>query len=153
MDPILDQGTESMGMGLSRYARADLYEAARWGKFLSIVGFIGIGLIVLIGLGMGMFMSTMGGGLGGNSGMGMMMGGGVMMFLYVLIGALYFFPILYLYRFSTKARYALDNENQQEMDESFTNLKSMFKFMGILTIVMLSLYAIGILFAIVGLAL
>ena len=59
MDPILDQGTDQqgLGLGLGQLTRSDLYEAARWAKFLAIVGFVSLGLLVLMGL---FFLVTMG---------------------------------------------------------------------------------------------
>ena len=53
-----------------------------------------------------------------------------------------FFPCLYLYRFSVKMQSAVKAVSQENFDESLMNLKSMFKFYGIFTIVILSFYAL-----------
>ena len=148
MDPILDRGTDYGIVNFSAHLRDNLYEAARWGKFLAIVGFVFIGLMVLLGLGMGIFMSSMSSQLGPDSGMAMF-GSGLMTFFYVLIAVLYFFPTLYLFRFSTDAMAAIQSDSQRKMEQSFANLKSLFKFMGILTIILLCFYGISLLFGLI----
>jgi hypothetical protein len=61
-----------------------------------------------------------------------------------------FFPALFLFNFSTKMRRALGNNDQPVMVESLKNLKSYFKYYGILAIIGLSFYALVILAAIIG---
>ena len=120
-------------------------ETAKWSKFLSIIGFIGSGLMVIIGLFASAVMSSMfntyGSGAGGFSSITF----GIM---YVLMGALYFVPSLYLYNYSNKMKLALATSNAVELEEAFLNQKSLFKFWGVLTIVIISFY---LLFAIFGL--
>lgn len=68
------------------------------------------------------------------------------MFIGMVLGSLlYFFPCLYLYRFSAQAKIAVEAEDQESLTSSMQNLKSMFKFMGILTIILISLYILGLL--------
>ena len=62
--------------------------------------------------------------------------------IYVLIGLLYFFPVFYLFKFSSKVRTALATKNTQELDAAFENLKSHYKFIGILMIITLSIYVL-----------
>ena len=122
-----------------------LSETAKWGKFLSIIGFIMCGLLVIIALFIGVIMGTTFSKLEGAGAIG----GGMSIFvtvLYLAIAVLYFFPCLYLFRFSTKMKKALYENNQVELTSSFENLKSCFKFMGIMTIVLLSIYALAFLF-------
>jgi len=61
---------------------------------------------------------------------------------YLFIGALYFFPIYYLYKFSTNIKSALYNNNEGSEEKAFENLKSHYKFMGIFMIVLLAFYLI-----------
>jgi hypothetical protein len=74
------------------------------------------------------------------------MSGGLITLLYLGGALLYFFPILYLFRFSTKAKTALNSGSDLELTEAFQNLKSHYKFVGILTIVMIGLYIVFFLF-------
>jgi hypothetical protein len=62
--------------------------------------------------------------------------------VYLICALLFFFPCLYLYRFSVKMKLALASVSQENFDTSLQNLKSLLKFYGILTIVMLSIYAL-----------
>jgi hypothetical protein len=117
-----------------------LKEASRWAKFLAIVGFVLCGLIVLVGF----FAGTIFGYVFekfGNQSAGYF-GGGFFLVIYLLMALLYFFPCLYLYRFGSKAQLALKLNDANQMAISFRNLKSLFRFLGILTIIMVSLYAL-----------
>lgn len=117
-----------------------LSETAKWAKFLSIMGFITTGIIVIFALFAGVIFKTAFASLG-NSGMGS--GVSVLIsFVYIAFALLYFFPCLYMFRFSTKMQTALAENNQLELTNAFENLKSAFKFVGIMTIVILALYAL-----------
>ncbi len=61
-------------------------------------------------------------------------------FIYAVFGFIYFFPIYYLFKFSTNMKEALLHSNEENIDEAFINLKSHYKFMGIFTIVFISIY-------------
>jgi hypothetical protein len=75
-------------------------------------------------------------------------GAGSITLVYVLIGLLYFFPCLYLFNFSSKMQIALRNNDQELLNQSFKNLKSCFKFIGILTIIVISIYLLVIIVSI-----
>lgn len=117
-----------------------LAEAAKWGKFLSIVGFILCGFMALAGLFAGSMMSTIMS--GATDGVGSAIGGGVFTVIYFLMALLWFMPCLYLYRFSTKAQSAIRANEQSELVDSMKNLKSCFRFMGIMMIILLAFYAL-----------
>jgi len=120
-----------------------LAETARWGKFLAIVGFVAIGLMALGGIFFGSVLANLTGGVGLISPMFITM-------MYLILAALYFFPVLYLFRFSTKMQVALRSDNEAELTSSFQNLKSLYKFMGILTAIILGIYALIFVFAGIG---
>jgi len=129
------------GLMIDNESQAYLKETSKWAKFLAIVGFIMAGFMVLMGLFMGTIMSTMGGGMGGE-----IPGFPVWTFsvLYILFAILYIMPMLYMYRFASKIQTALVQQNQVVLNSAFENLKSLFKFAGIMTIIMLALYALMI---------
>jgi hypothetical protein len=116
-----------------------LSEIAKWARFLSIVGFVMCGLLIVFALFAGT-MATLNP-LGGTMGAG----GFMQIVLLIAMVALYFFPCLYLFNFAKKMQLALRNNDQINLNDSFRNLKSNFKYVGILTIVILSFYAIGLL--------
>jgi SNF family Na+-dependent transporter len=70
--------------------------------------------------------------------------------IYLLLGLLYFFPTLYLYNFSQNIKKALVDSSQQNLDLGFENLKSFFKFIGVFSIVTISLYILLFVFAAVS---
>jgi tellurite resistance protein TehA-like permease len=68
----------------------------------------------------------------------------IMGLFYILMAVIYFFPAVYLYRFATASADAIEKLNEDTLEEGLENLKSLFRFTGILMIIMFSLYAIGI---------
>ena len=127
-----------------------LNEASRWSRFFAILGFIYIGLLLLFGILFGSFGSSLMQGASGELEMPLRLSGVFISFLLILIAAILFVPVLYLFNFSSKMRRALRNNDQAILTDSLKNLKSFFKFYGILAIVVLSLYGIAIIAAVVG---
>lgn len=127
-----------------------LQAVAKWGKFLAIVGFVMIGLMVLGAIFGGLFMGNMLHEADDATGVASFLNSGIFALIYLPFAVLYFFPVLYLYRFSSKMQEALHLQDEALLADSFANLKSLFKFMGILTIIMLAFYGLGILFMLLG---
>jgi len=118
-----------------------LKETSSWTYFLSILGFVGIGLMVLVGLFLSFMMGNMPGANPYESiGMNMSYIG----IIYVALAVFYFFPVLYLFNFSRKIKSALSSKNNEELTSAFSNLKSHYKFVGILAIILISLYVLMI---------
>lgn len=117
-----------------------LGETAKWAKFLAIVGFVFCGIMAIIAVFAGSLMSTAFGSMGGDGGMS----GIFVTLLYLVIAALYFFPCLYLFHFANKMQRALRQNDQGSLTDSFRNLKSCYKFLGILMIIVLAFYAIAL---------
>lgn len=121
-----------------------LGETARWAKFLSIVGFILCGLMLIFALFIGTILTTISRIGNSDSFNGSIGGSGAFFSAYlIVIALLYFFPCLYLFNFSMKMQHALRNNDQTNLNAAFGNLKSCFKFVGILTIIVLSFYLLG----------
>ena len=114
-----------------------LQQTQKWARFLGILGFVFTALIILMGLGMGALMSNV-------MKTQLPVTGPVMMIFYVLIGLIYFFPSLYLYRYGTSLGTALRHHDQAALTHAFRNEKSLFKFMGIMMVVALVFYALAI---------
>lgn len=117
-----------------------LNETQKWSKFLAIVGFIGIGLLVIISISMVFFVSNAFGGMEDSP-----LSGGLFGIIYLLMAALYFFPVYYMYKFSKHMKTALSNNDTENIGEAFKFLKSQYKFMGIYTIICLGVYLLSIL--------
>jgi hypothetical protein len=142
-----NQNTSLFGLGIDATAKTHLSEAARWAKFLAIVGFVLIGIMILAGLFMGSIIGTMMRGVGGNEYGGAAGGimGSFLFIFYILIALVYFFPCLFLFHFANKMKLALASSDQDTLNSSFQNLKKMFRFLGILMIICLALVAIQLL--------
>jgi hypothetical protein len=134
MDPIDKNYSNDDSMRINEASKAFLLETAKWAKFLSIVGFVMLGLIVLGALIAGAAGAAFGG-IGA-------MGGGLIAFIYILVAVLYFFPIFYLFKASVALKEGLLANDESSVTNGFENLKSHYKFVGILMIVMLSIYAL-----------
>lgn len=118
-------------------------ETVKWAKFLAICSFVGLGLMVLVGV-VFLFLSV-----SVKVPSETQISTSILGILYILIAALYFFPSIYLYRFATASAEAINTLNDDTLEEGLENLKSLFRFTGILMIIVLSLYAVGFILAIV----
>jgi hypothetical protein len=118
-------------------------ETVKWAKFLAICSFVGLGLMVLAGV-VFLFLSV-----SVPVPSETKLSTSILGILYILIAALYFFPAIYLYRFATASAEAINTLNDDTLEEGLENLKSLFRFTGILMIIVLSLYAVGFILAIV----
>lgn len=123
-----------------------LMETASWGKFLAILGYVGLGFLLILSLLMIFGMSFLSNSLNGMSqlyqtGSLSLVSVGMM---YILIIAIYFFPIYFLHIFSLRIKSGLLTNNAPDMELAFKNLKSLFKFMGVVSIVVLSIYVLAL---------
>lgn len=126
----MEQSQEINGtLALSEKSLEYLTETRKWTNFLSILGFIGIGLMILIGLVAGIASSASRGGFGI-----------LASFIYIVFGGLYLIPIYHLYKFSNEIKQAIDYRRNYSVESAFESLKSHYKFIGIFTIVIISLY-------------
>lgn len=132
---------DSFELQFTEQAQRFYSETAKWATFLSIIGFLGSAFMVLIGLVMFAMGSAIGSGMG-NSPMAGMFSGGLFGGFYLVFALINFFPAYYMYKFASKAKAALNNNDTATLTESFENLKSYFKFTGIAVIVVIALYAL-----------
>ncbi|HEU0226211.1 MAG TPA: DUF5362 family protein [Arachidicoccus soli] len=137
---LLEEEKETLHF--SENVKTSLAYTTVWTKFLAIAGFIMIGLLILVGIGIAFtasvastIMPTPYRGLGA-------LGSTFIIILYVIIGALYLYPTNQLYHFSKKMKLALVESNQQLLEEALEHQRRMFKFIGILLIVILCIYAL-----------
>ena len=104
---------------LDQNARSFLLETCKWARFLSILGFIGIGFMVIGGIVFGSFMGLMASKVNSGAEQGILiLSGGMTTVIYVIIAIMYTFPVLYLFRFSTKTKYALLSENMESLNSA-----------------------------------
>lgn len=133
---------ESFELQLNNEAVGALKESAKWSLFLAILGFVGIGFMVIAGIFMSTMMAAIPSGAMGNSPFGAMKGviGGV----YIVMALLYFFPIYYLFKYASGMKTALQSNDSNLLSNALVYLKSHHKFLGVSAIVVISLYFIMI---------
>ncbi len=120
----------------------------KWAKFFTVLGSVGIGLMFIIGLIMvitGIASNSMGTSLGFEGFTFSIMG-----IIYVIIAIIYILPVIFLNKFSNSLKNAIEYTNNNELQTAFQNLKSLFKFCGICTIVFISVYILIILIALIA---
>lgn len=139
---------ESFELQFTQQAQNFYRETSKWATFLAILGFLGSGFMVIIAFIMFAMGSIIGEGMGNNP-MAGMFSGGIFGGVYILFAIINFFPALYMFKFASKAKTALNNNSTTELTESFENLKSYFKFTGIAVIVVIALYIVLIIGAVV----
>jgi len=61
---------------------------------------------------------------------------------YLVLALIYFFPVYYLLQFANKMKKALSTKNEETLTNAFEMLKSHYKFIGVFTIITISLYAL-----------
>jgi Family of unknown function (DUF5362) len=141
-----DQNSSLFSLNVDSQSKSFLTESAKWGKFLSIVGFIACTLIVIVGIYLAANYKEFENSYNRYSTQRSSVGGlGVgMAIAYIVVALLYFFPCLYLYRFSSHMKTAIASDDQANLTVAFQNLKSMFKFVGVFTLIIIALWVLGL---------
>jgi hypothetical protein len=138
----MENNSEIRKIEIEQDTLKDLDTTRKWSMFMAILGFIGIGILVIVGLFAGVFLTvfkSQGTGLGISE---------ALVFLIVLVfAAIYFFPILYLFKFSKHTSNAVKTLDKQELHIAFRNLKRYYVYMGIIIIVILVLYVLAFVIA------
>lgn len=150
MNPF-DKDMREDGLQMSQPSMEFLESSAKWARFLAILGFIGIGLMVIASLFMivaGSALSSRSYRYGGGGLMGMPFG--MVGIIYLVMAVLYFFPVLYLNNFASKMLNAIVMRDQVQLESSFENLRNHYRFVGILTIVLIGLYFLMILIGVMA---
>jgi hypothetical protein len=130
--------------------RSYIYETAKWSKFLSIVGFVVTGIMILFSFSAEALISTMNGKVGAANNPWAALGGGFLTVVFLLSALLYFYPSLLMFKYANSAKQAVLYGDQPALSEAMSKMKSFFKFWGIITITILGLYIISFLLGIVA---
>ena len=131
-------------MQLSEQAKKYLLEASKWANFIAIVGFIAIGLLIIMSFSIGTILANLPeGSLGGLSPR-------FFSFFYLIAAGVYFIPVFFLFQFGQKTKQALMQDDHNLLTFGLKKLRSHYKFIGILFIVFISLYIFLILFGAFG---
>ncbi|MFN8239213.1 MAG: hypothetical protein U0X39_00440 [Bacteroidales bacterium] len=133
---------------------AHLNTTRKWTMFLAILGFVFLGLMLIIGVTAGSLVKGMLSGLSGMQGMEGMEGmegvdvagaagglaGGLMIFFILIFAVIYFFPLFYLLKYSSHSKKAVETLDANELTLALKFMKKYWVYMGILIIVLLAIY-------------
>ena len=147
-EEMMNQG--SAAMTVTEGMKKDLLSAAKWTKFLCIVGCVGLAIIVLMAFFM-MFFGSMASKIFAGTPFGAALG-----FLYLILAAIYIYPLIKGFQFANATKAACLSNDEQLLARGIAGLNDLLKYMGVLTIIVLSLYVIALIFglgiAAIGLA-
>jgi hypothetical protein len=126
-----------------------LTTAAKWAKYLAIIGFVTAGFMVLGGGAFSVFYATLGR-EPGNTGPMSLFTPSMLGAMYVVIALIYIWPVIYLNKFSNQTTRAIRTVDTKQLTRAFRNLKRLFQYIGIITIVVLIIYFIVIIALVVA---
>ncbi len=135
MEPI----SEERKMEISPETLNNLNATRKWTMFLSVFGFIFLGLLLAFGLVTSTFLTvfklkeT-------NPDITEM----VMIIGFFTAAVINFFSILFLFRFSIHIRDAVHEHDTGKLDKAFKNLRTFFAYIGIIVIIALSIYIVAL---------
>jgi len=122
---------------ITNAAKEYLNSTASWTNFFAILYFIGIGFCVLAGI----LMMALGSLIERASEYSSLPSGfpSLLGVFYFVVAIILYFPASYLLRFSQKTKRTLANHNTRLLEEALQNMKSFWKFCGIVAIIWLAL--------------
>ena len=127
--------SEEKKMEISHETLINLNATRKWTTFLSVFGFITIGLFLFVILATGTFLTTF-----KLKETNPDIQELVMIIALIAIAVIYFFSVLFLFRFSKYTRDAIHNRDIKKLEKAFKNLRSYFTYIGIILIIALALY-------------
>lgn len=134
-------GSTDRDRAILNYIRKSLRATWPWTRLLSVLGFIGTGLMILAGLGL----------MVGESFIPVSEKAPPLVFmgiLYVLTSVLYLVPSIWLSKFSSATSSFLKSGDAIELGKAIAYQKSFWKFIGILVLVSIVLTVVGVIAAI-----
>jgi len=128
------------GPGISPRTSEALRRTRPWVMFMSILMWVGVGFM-LIG-GVFMLFAGVAGSAFGETGLpeGVMFV--VLAMVYGLMAFLYIFPAIFLWRYASRIGRMLSTASVSELEGALEAQKSFWKFIGIMTIVVMAFYAV-----------
>ncbi len=135
------------GLSVTSAMLAHLRLTRPWVSFISVLGFIGLGAVIIAALATLLVGSTVPG-LG--SALPVLAGGGA---FYLVFAAVYFVPIWAMHRFASSLTRLLFDGSQTALEAAIAHLHALWKTLGVIAIVGMGLGLVfSIVFAAAGLA-
>ena len=112
-------------------------ETRKWTLFLSILGFIGVGILAVLGFSIGPIIAKYSGYSLGSTFPSFLFG-----FIYLIIAVIFFFPVYFLYKFSVFAKRAFKSFELGDLHLAVKNLRTHYQIIGVIAIISVGLYII-----------
>ena len=112
-----------------------------WTKLLAILGFVGVGLMVLFGVAFMVFANML---QQQKNAPPPALG-----YIYILLSILYFFPAFYLYKYSASIGAFLKSNGSLDLESALSYQKSFWKFVGIVALIGMGLGVLAIAAAVI----
>jgi hypothetical protein len=138
----MEEQPEIKKLEIDHFIIRNLNTIRKWTIFLSITGFISLGVVIVLGILTGTFLSVFS---SDDSVIRIKEIAGVMGVLGMSL--VYMFPILFLFGFSKHAAKAIHHNDQVELNKALKSLKYFFVSLGIFTILILIVYVASLIFA------
>lgn len=132
----IDENFSNGSFGMNEGAVNNLKLTAKWANFVSIVGFVILGLMLL-------------------GAMSLLLGNGRSAFsrssnvdpevaavIYIAMIAIQFFPVYYMFKFASKMTQSLEAKETVTFEEATKFMKLHYQFIGVLTIIGISLFVL-----------
>jgi hypothetical protein len=121
---------------------AQLAGTKPWVRFMSVLLWIGVAFMLLAGAGMGV-VSVMGAGKATTG----PFGGKELIFFAIIYGVMafvYIFPAIKLWKYANRIGSLGASHSVADLDAALNEQRSFWKFIGVMTIIMLSLYLVAV---------
>lgn len=138
----MDESPGEKKLEISPEVLRSLNSMRKWTTFLSILGFIFLGVALIGGLAAGVFLTvfkTREPSLGYPE--------SLLLTASLVVGLAYFFPVLFLLRFSRNTRDAIHTLDQKKLSKGVKNLYLFFMMIGLIVIGLLLFYLIALAFS------
>jgi hypothetical protein len=152
--PVIESSGEATRgiVGLTPLAQQYLDQTRPWVRFISIMSFVSVGFMLLVGAGMMVF-SVLGGLVARNEGgagrLASAIGGGALSLVYVILALVYVFPGVYLFRYAGAIKQLKVNANAAALEDALKHQKSFWRYVGILMAVACVLAVVGVILGVV----
>ena len=120
-----------------------LKETKPWVRFLSILGFVGCGLMFLAGVVVMIAGAFAGGEFGG--GFGALLG-----FVYFVMGGLWILPLIHLHKYANAITGAVQGAGAPAIEGALQRQRSFWRTVGIMTLVFIGLYFVTIFIVVIA---
>ena len=138
----LDDSLGGEGLAIKPNDAGALRTAAKWARFMAIVGFVLLGLAVIGLLFSINSLSALQAAFG--------VSGGVFFLGYIVLLAIQALVPFFLWQFSSKALLALNSNSSLALTESFAGLRNLMIFFGVIVAIIVAIYLFFFAFAIIA---